>query len=54
MIYLGFLMAALPFVAMFLFIVKQDGFKTAVTVFGLSFATVAWIGIAVKIIEVCK
>ena len=54
MIYFGFLMVAIPFVLIFIYIVKEDGFKVALKVFGLTFAITSWIAMAVKIIEVYK
>lgn len=54
MIYLGFLMVAIPFALIFLYIAKEDGFKVALKVFGLTFVIVSWMAMAVKIIEVYK
>lgn len=56
MIHLGFLMVAIPFVLIFIYIVKEDGFKVALKVFGLTFFITLWLvmAMAVKIIEVYK
>jgi hypothetical protein len=54
MIYLGFLMALLPFVLIFFYIVKEDGLNVALKVFGFTFVITSWLVMAVKIIEVYK
>lgn len=54
MIYFGFLMVAIPFVLIFLYIVNEDGLKVAVKVFGFTFFITLWLVMAMQIIEVYK
>lgn len=47
-------MVAIPFVLIFLYIVKEGGFKVALKVFWITFVIVSWMTMAVTIIEVYK
>ena len=49
---LGYLMLALPFIGLFGWIAKTDGWKTALLIFLIVSAIVGWISLSVHFIKI--